>query len=78
MNPGSRGPNTLSWTPQALMHMGHRQMQAKHSSTSITTSFFLISLKGAGEMAQWLRALAALTEVLSSSLSNIGMAHNHL
>jgi hypothetical protein len=33
---------------------------------------------GAGEMAQWLRALAALPEVMSSTLSNHMMAHNHL
>jgi hypothetical protein len=32
---------------------------------------------GAGEMAQWLRALIALPEVLSSSLSNHMMTHNH-
>jgi len=33
---------------------------------------------GAGEMAQWLRALTALPEVLSSNPSNHMMAHNHL
>jgi hypothetical protein len=32
----------------------------------------------AGEMAQWLRALIALPEVLSSNLSNHMVAHNHL
>jgi hypothetical protein len=32
----------------------------------------------AGEMAQWLRALTALPEVLSSIPSNHMMAHNHL
>ncbi|KAM7335327.1 hypothetical protein ACRRTK_005804 [Alexandromys fortis] len=32
----------------------------------------------AGEMAQWLRALAALPEVLSSIPSNHMVAHNHL
>uniref|UniRef100_A0A8C6HZB1 Tetratricopeptide repeat protein 27 n=1 Tax=Mus spicilegus TaxID=10103 RepID=A0A8C6HZB1_MUSSI len=32
----------------------------------------------AGEMAEWLRALTALPEVLSSSLSNHMVAHNHL
>jgi hypothetical protein len=34
--------------------------------------------RGAGEMAQWLRALAALPEVLSSIPSNHMVAHNHL
>jgi hypothetical protein len=33
---------------------------------------------GAGEMAQRLRALAALPEVLSSIPSNHMVAHNHL
>jgi hypothetical protein len=33
---------------------------------------------GAGEMAQHLRALTALPEVLSSSPSNHMVAHNHL
>ena len=32
---------------------------------------------GAGEMAQWLRALIALLKVLSSNLSNHMVAHNH-
>jgi hypothetical protein len=33
---------------------------------------------GAGEMVQGLRALAALPKVLSLTLSNHMMAHNHL
>jgi hypothetical protein len=33
---------------------------------------------GAGEMAQWLRALTALPEVLGSIPSNHMVAHNHL
>jgi len=33
---------------------------------------------GAGEMVQWLRALTALPEVLSSNPSNHMVAHNHL
>jgi hypothetical protein len=32
----------------------------------------------AGEMAQWLRALTALPETLSSIPSNHMVAHNHL
>jgi hypothetical protein len=34
--------------------------------------------KKAGEIAQWLRALTALPEVLSSNPSNHMVAHNHL
>jgi hypothetical protein len=37
-----------------------------------------IRKEGAGEMAQWLRALTALPEVLSSIPSNHMVAHNHL
>jgi hypothetical protein len=33
---------------------------------------------GAGEMAQWLKTLTALPEVLSSNPSNHMVAHNHL
>jgi hypothetical protein len=33
---------------------------------------------GAGEMTQWLKALTALLEVLSSIPSNHMVAHNHL
>jgi hypothetical protein len=35
-------------------------------------------LGGAGEMAQWLRALAALAENSSSILNTHMVAHNHL
>jgi hypothetical protein len=37
-----------------------------------------IASTGAGEMAQWLRALTALPKVLSSNPSNHMVAHNHL
>jgi len=36
------------------------------------------SRKGAGEMAQWLRALTALPEILSSIPSNHMVGHSHL
>jgi hypothetical protein len=35
------------------------------------------SVLGAGEMAQWLRALPALLKVLSSNPSSHMMGHNH-
>jgi hypothetical protein len=45
-------------------------------------SIFALGLKtlfeGAGEMAQQLRALTALPEVLSSNPSNHMVVHNHL
>jgi hypothetical protein len=37
----------------------------------------LEDILGAGEMAQWLRALTALPKVLSSNPSNHMVAHNH-
>jgi hypothetical protein len=36
------------------------------------------TMEVSGEMAQWLRALTALPEVLSSIPSNHMVAHNHL
>jgi hypothetical protein len=38
----------------------------------------LRNVSRAGEMAQWLRALTALPEVMSSNPSNHTVAHNHL
>jgi hypothetical protein len=35
------------------------------------------NLLGAGEMAEWVRALIALLKVLSSNPSNHMVAHNH-
>jgi hypothetical protein len=46
-------------------------MEAKHTQTLKTN-------KLAGEMAQWLRALTALPENLTSIPSNHMVAHNHL
>jgi hypothetical protein len=51
--------------------------------TTIKASGILIFLKifrnvRAGEVAEWLRALTALPEVLSSIPSNHMVAHNHL
>jgi hypothetical protein len=40
--------------------------------------FINVEKAGAGEMAQWLRALTALAEVLSSNPNNHMVAHNHL
>jgi hypothetical protein len=37
-----------------------------------------MTLLGADEVAQWLRALTALPKVLSSNPSNHMVAHNHL
>ena len=39
---------------------------------------FKKKVRVAGEMAQWLRAVTALPEVLSSIPSNHMVAHNHL
>jgi hypothetical protein len=42
-----------------------------------TKTFYLKNKTWAGEMAQWLRALTALPEVLSSNPNNHMVAHNH-
>jgi len=49
-------------------------------SHNLTLPFFFLKKVsfGVGEMAQWLRVLTALLEVLSSIPSNHMVAHNHL
>jgi hypothetical protein len=49
----------------------------KRHSTIINYFDDLKNVNTAGEMAQWLRALTALPEVLSSNPSNYMVAHNH-
>jgi hypothetical protein len=49
-----------------------------HVSTVPTSQFIHENILGAGEMAQQLRAQAALLEVLGSISSNHMVAHNHL
>jgi hypothetical protein len=53
-------------------HLGYTKQTNKQTNRQNGTK------QGAGEMAQWLRALTALPEVLSSILSNHTVAHNHL
>jgi len=58
------------------------QRTTRLSLTSQQSRVWLTSYKymcrGAGGMAQWLRALTALPEVLSSNPRNNMVAHNHL
>jgi hypothetical protein len=66
------------WT-MAGRHLGPRSRPGLFL-TSMGLGLF-IYIKGclrAGEMAQWLRALTALPEVLSSIPSNHMVVHNHL
>jgi len=46
--------------------------------TELMGSLYIVRICWAGMMAQWLRALTALPEVLSSNPSNHMVAHNHL
>ena len=55
-----------------------RNVLQKLQSSSICSSFRKNEILGTGEMAQKLRALAALPEVLSSIFSNHMVAHNYL
>jgi hypothetical protein len=53
-------------------------MQVNTNAHKIEINNFLKSaMWGAGEMAQWLRALTALPKVPSSNPSNHMVAHNH-
>jgi hypothetical protein len=45
---------------------------------SLVSFLHKIHHEGAGDMAQWLRALTTFPEVLSSIPSNQMVAHNHL
>ena len=53
-------------------------MEHKRIFQDIITKFCRALIKWAGEMAQWLRALTALPEILSSNPRNHIVAHNHL
>jgi hypothetical protein len=63
-----------------------QQDPSKDTETKDTTEAHTIyfsrlligNLMGAGEMAQWLSALAALPEILSSIPRNHMVTHNHL
>jgi hypothetical protein len=67
---------TTAWTG-----LDGKQIPGEAMSTENLQSYFQQNLRwwrGAGEMAQWLRALTALPEVLSSISSTHMVAHNHL
>jgi hypothetical protein len=63
------GSNALFWVPWAWTLV--------YTDTHIHT-LLRTKLQGVGELAQRLRALTALLEVLSSNPSNHMEAHNHL
>ena len=56
----------------ARMIKEHRLRGIKYSSAVIKKSH-----SGAGEMAQWVKALTALLKVLNSNPNNHMVAHNH-
>ena len=57
--------------------MGHERRNAIYQSVNQDKNKNKNKNKGPGEMAQWLRALAALPEVLSSIPSNHMVTHSH-
>jgi hypothetical protein len=59
---------------KSMVHL-HTYVQAKHTQIN---KFLKMLTGGAGEMAQWLRALGALPEVLSSIPSTHIVAWDHL
>jgi hypothetical protein len=72
------------WDTPLILAVGrHKHTCTLGSTTAIlrpysTPQRIKINKEGAGEMAQQLRALTALPEVLSSIPSNHMVAHNHL
>jgi hypothetical protein len=65
----------VSFGPQFQVTVYHRQGRYRARATLYPQ---LRSENWAGEMAQWLRALTALPEVLSSIPSSHMVAHDHL
>jgi hypothetical protein len=59
------------------VRVGERRQWEVRRSTSVKNMFLEIKAGRSGEIAQQLRALAALAEVLSPSPSNHTVAHNH-
>jgi hypothetical protein len=55
-----------------------RSLSLSHKFLKLKINLKEEVILGAGEMAQWLRALTALLKVLSSNPSNHTMAYNHL
>jgi hypothetical protein len=79
-------PGNLNSVPSTPVHLKlyretlsqNETKQANKQKTKHYTQERENLVLGAGEMAQWLRALTALTEVLRSIPSNHLVAHNHL
>jgi hypothetical protein len=68
----------LSKDPKTILNPSTRPGE-RHTPPKQTEKESLTNeLKAAGEMAQWLRTLTALPEVLSSIPSSHMVAHNHL
>jgi hypothetical protein len=67
-----KGFRYLFWLPCTLNSQAHNLHTDMHITNNLKVAF------RAGEMAQWLRALTDLPEVLSSIPSNNMVAHNHL
>jgi hypothetical protein len=79
MNKLRRGQASIHASFLALKERITQTRQLK-TTRSIPSQFRKLKGKGrgAGEMAQWLRAPTALPEVLSSNPSTHTVAHNHL
>jgi hypothetical protein len=70
-------PNSRELVPSSGLYYHYMHVVKIQTYSKINKSFKNY-LFGAREMAQWLRALTALPEVLSSIPSNHMVAHNHL
>jgi hypothetical protein len=63
---------------KSSQHHGERDNRRKALPSTLVLSYFKKQKPGAGEMAQRLKALTTLPEVLSSIPSNHMAAYNHL
>jgi hypothetical protein len=75
-------PLNITNSPALTILLCEGELPSPHQVKQIYLNINCNSIKilqiGAGEMAQWLRALTALPKVLSSNPSTHMVAHNHL
>jgi hypothetical protein len=70
--------NPSTWKAEAGRYLNLRPDYSYGSARAKQRNHVSENKKRAGEMVQWLRALTALPEGLSSNPSNHMVTHNHL
>jgi hypothetical protein len=68
----------VRWTSEMTQQMDTRLLPFSRLLNLVVCLFLKNDMAGAGEMAQWLRALTTHPKILSSIPSNHMVTHNHL